>query len=112
MENKEYDRNDMASEIAATIKTQDQDGIHDKYDAETVLEILDAFGTLLAHALANHSRVEIHELGVFRLEHRPSRKGIDPNGNAWETPDRLQVDFSAAPAMCRILADRLDMQVY
>lgn len=52
---------------------------------------------VLAEALAVHRRADLHDIGVFKLEQRAPRHGTTPDGQAWETPERWQATFDAAP---------------
>lgn len=109
----EFDRGDLARHIADQSLTTDEFG--DQYfllDEEAALAALDKAASGIADALAEFTRMEFHELGVFALEARPERSGIDPQGNPWNTPAGLRVVFRPAPALMRIIAQRTGQPVY
>ena len=112
MKGPEFDRSDLAAEIAARIVAHDGDGLYQKFTSDDVLDIIQRFGEVLAEALAEYSRVEIHEIGVFSLEHRADREGVTPGGESWETPERKKVEFDAAPALASAIAAITESPVY
>lgn len=97
----EFDLGNMADLIAT------ETGIN----PHNTREVLAKFAELLPQALVKYSRVELSGLGVFRLKMRAARAGVFA-GQAWETPERVQVRFKAAPAVCRVVADGLDTPAY
>lgn len=76
------------------------------------MDVIELFGQVLAEALAEHGRVEIHEIGVFRLENRAAREGVTPGGEAWETPERKKVEFDAAPALASAISEITQTTIY
>ncbi len=95
---KEFDRNDLAANIA------DRTGIPE----DVVMDVLKAIPGVLADALVETSgRVDIHDLGVFRLETRAARKGRNfQTGEIVQIPEHTQVVFNAAPDLTYIIAER------
>lgn len=77
---------------------------------DTVANITGEFFRVIGEALGVHGRVELHGIGVFSLELRAPRSGTDPNGNTWSTPDRFEIEFSAAPAFAKLVAENLFIQ--
>ena len=67
-----------------------------KCSGVSVDDICTVFATL-AEALAVHNRADLHDIGVFKLEKRAPRHGNTPDGQPWETPERWQATFDAAP---------------
>ena len=112
MQENEFDRADLAEAIAARIVVQDQDGLQQKHTTEDIIDVLRAFASCLSDALVEHQRVEIHELGVFRLQPKDADSGNTPDGVAWSTPPRNKVDFDAAPFVCRIVSERTGIPAY
>lgn len=110
--NKEFDRSDLAQEIAVRSVVADSDGPYQKYTKEDAIELIELFGQVLADALAEHGRVEIHEIGVFRLENRVAREGVTPGGEVWETPERKKVEFDAAPALASAISEITQTPIY
>lgn len=109
---KEFDRTDLANEISAVLMEVHQDGSDPIYTPAQLVEVLQAFSAVLANALVEHQRVEIHELGVFKLQKRAPEKGVTPTGQIWETPERLKVTFHAAPALTRIVSERTGVPAF
>ena len=99
----EFDLNDMAMAVAGKVG----------YSAKTCREVLQAFSDILPIALvANHGRIEMHGLGVFRIEKRASRSGLTPDGQLWETSERQEVVFHAAPAVNAAITERTGVETY
>jgi nucleoid DNA-binding protein len=98
----EFDLTDMA--LAAAHKTG--------FSQRTCKEVLDAFAELLPDVLAEYGRIEMHGLGVFRIEKRAARSGLTPDGQPWETPERQEVVFHAAPAINTALTERTGVETY
>jgi nucleoid DNA-binding protein len=57
------------------------------------------------------NRVELHDIGVLKLEHRAARKGT-LKGNAWETPERHEITFTASPKFAELVGEALGTPVY
>lgn len=113
MKGLEFDRGDLARHIAKQSLTTDNSG--DQYfvlDEDAALLALDKAASGIADALSEFQRVEFHELGVFALEARPERSGVDPQGNTWNTPAGLRVVFRPAPTLMRIIAERTGQPTY
>jgi nucleoid DNA-binding protein len=70
-------------------------------DPDTVADIIEAVFDVIAEMLAIHDRVDFHNIGVFKLVHRAPRKGVTPDGEPWETPERYEIEFEAAPHYAR-----------
>lgn len=112
MKGTEFDRSDLAEEIAVRSVVTDVDDPYQTFTKEDALELIELFGQVLAEALAEHGRVEIHEIGVFRLENRAAREGVTPSGEAWETPERKKVEFEAAPALASAISEITQTPIY
>ena len=97
----EFDLGNMADLIAT------ETGINPHNTREVLLK----FAELLPQALVKYNRVELHSIGVFRLKVRASRAGVFA-GKAWETPERIQVRFKAAPAVCAVVAEGMERPAY
>lgn len=100
--NPEFDRSDLAKEIAA------QTGMF----PATVIDVFKAFAEVLPRALAEHGRVEIHGLGTFSLAHREARTGTTPEGKPWATPERQEIVFHAAPSVNHVVTERTGVETY
>lgn len=99
----EFDRTDMAHAIA------ERTGIN----AHNVTEVLKALAGVLPDALVQFGgRIEIHGLGVFRLEDRAPRSGNDPHGEPFETGNRQEIVFHASPGINEIITDRTGIETY
>ena len=97
----EFDLGNMADLIAT------ETGINPHNTREVLLK----FAELLPQALVKYNRVELYKIGVFSLKIRQPRAGVF-NGQAWETPERIQVRFKAAPAICEVVAEGLERPAY
>ena len=101
--NAEFDRADLAREIA------ERTG----HDFTVVLDVLKFFPSVLADALVEfEGRAELKDIGVFKLQHRAPRRGVNPNGVPWETPERQSIEFEAAPFLAGIVAERSGLETY
>lgn len=100
--NPEYDRRDLAAAIGE--KTE----LH----PETVIDVFKSFAEILPVALAEHGRVEIHNLGTFSLAHREARTGTTPDGTPWATPERQEIVFHAAPSVNHVVAEKTGKETY
>lgn len=100
--NPEFDRSDLAKEIAA------QTGMF----PDTVIDVIKSFAEILPRALAEHGRVEIHDLGVFSIAHREARTGTTPDGTPWATPERQEIVFHAAPSVNHIVTQKTGKETY
>ena len=101
MENPEVDRKDLAYTIA------ERTGL----SPVEALETLKHLGPAIADGLVTHNRVEIANVGTFRLEKRAARSGT-LNGAAWTTPERLEIVFEAWPSVAEIVATRTGIPTY
>ena len=97
----EFDLGNMADLIAT------ETGINPHNTREVLLK----FAELLPQALVKYSRVELYQIGVFSLKVRGPRAGIFA-GQTWETPERIQVRFKAAPAVCAVVAEGMERPAY
>lgn len=100
--NPEFDRSDLAKEIA------EQTGMF----PATVIDVLKAFAEILPVAIAEHGRVEIHGLGTFSLAHREARAGTTPDGTPWATPERQEIVFHAAPSVNHVVTEKTGKETY
>lgn len=100
--NTEFDRSDLAKEIAA------QTGMF----PDTVIDVLKSFAAILPYALAEHGRVEIHNLGTFSLAHREPLSRTTPDGTPWSTPERQEIVFHAAPAVNHVVTQKTGKETY
>ena len=100
--NPEFDRSDLAKEIAA------QTGMF----PDTVIDVIKSFAAILPYAIAEHGRVEIHDLGVFSIAHREARTGTTPDGTPWATPERQEIVFHAAPSVNHIVTQKTGKETY
>jgi nucleoid DNA-binding protein len=101
----EFDRGNLAANIAEFT------GL----DTDTVLKVLNAETHILAWALSIPDfggRVEVHQRGVYKLEHRAARHGKGFNGEDWSTPERQEVVFHAAPAFAQKIAEGTKIVTY
>ena len=99
--NPEIDRKDIAFDIAE----------RSNLSPVEALETLKHLGPAIAGGLVTNNRVEIKDVGTFRLEKRAPLKGV-LNGKAWETPERLEIVFEAWPTVAQIVADRTGVPTY
>lgn len=109
----EFDLNDLAQQVAAECYTPD--GFDDSEEIKKNLkrDIVCAFRKIgLALVNSEGHRMEIHGIGVFKLEHRAARKGTNPNGVPWETPERHEITFTAAPKFAGLIGEALGSPVY
>lgn len=91
----EFDRGDLAREIAARYG-DDLDNAQTQEAA--VLVVLAAIPVVLAEALAEFGRVEIHDLGTFSLQNRQRSAGNDESGNpVFEPTGYDKIAFRSAP---------------
>lgn len=110
---KEFDRSDLAEALAARVVDFDpEEGATPRHTKGEIIELLGHLGEVLAEALAEHSRVEIHEIGVFKLDQREAREGVTPDGNAWQTPERKKVEFDAAPRLATAIQEITNTPIY
>lgn len=100
--NPEFDRSDLAKEIAA------QTGMF----PDTVIDVIKSFAAILPYALAEHGRVEIHGLGTFSIAHREARSGTTPDGTPWATPERQEIVFHAAPSVNHVVTEKTGKEMY
>lgn len=100
--NPEFDRSDLAKEIAA------QTGMF----PDTVIDVIKSFAAILPYAIAEHGRVEIHNLGTFSLAHREARTGTTPDGTPWATPERQEIVFHAAPSVNAVITEKTGKETY
>ena len=99
----EFDRTDMAHAIA------ERTGIN----PISVIEVLKGLASVLPDALVQFGgRVEIHGLGVFRLEDRAPRSGNDPQGEPFETGNRQEIVFHAGPDINTTVTKRTGIETY
>lgn len=99
----EFDRTDLAYAIA------EKTGLS-PVEAKVAIEGL---AKVLPDALVGHGgRIEIHGLGVFRLEDRAPRKGAAPGGQPFETGNRQEIVFHAAPVINQIVTERTGVETY
>lgn len=99
----EFDRMDMARAISG------RTGL----TVEQAKLAIDGFAKVLPDALVvNGLRIDIYGLGVFRVELQAPRKGVDPQGNPFETGQRQKVVFEAAPAVNSVLANATGIVTY
>lgn len=98
----EFDRTNLTWAIAQ------RTGINPYY----IKEVLKGFFAVLPDALVQYERVEIHDGGVFRLETRAPRKGVTPDGDAWEVGERQEIVFHAAPAVNAVVTERTGVETY
>lgn len=114
MDKQEYDLTDLCTDVSAAILDPGQDSTDPKYTPEQVREVLKTAFEQIAVALSDEGfgqRVELHRVGVFALDRRAARAGVLPNGDAWATPERFEIVFRAAPALCADVAAGVDMPV-
>lgn len=55
--------------------------------------------------MATHNRIEARGFGTFKLKLRSPRSGTGPDGSAWATPERYEVDFKPAPVFRRLVEE-------
>lgn len=108
---KEFDRTDLANEISARLKDT-QDGPEPGLTPAQIITVLRVLPAVLADALVEHQRVDIHEHGVYKLSKRAPERGVTPTGQPWETPERMKVTFHAAPALTRIVSERTGVPAF
>lgn len=112
-EGAEFDRGDLARHISdQSIKADSEGEQYLLFDELDALFVLEKAASGIADALAEFNRVEYHDLGVFALEGRPERAGIDPQGNPWQTPAGVRVVFRPSAALLRIIAERTGQPAY
>lgn len=98
----EIDRSEIIAEVASRYNLP----------ADIVHDAIVGFCNVLPDMLAEHGRVEIHHLGVFRLAPRAPRHGRDPNGHEYSKPARQSVTYDAAPALAEIIEKRTGVSTY
>jgi nucleoid DNA-binding protein len=98
----EFDLTDMA--LAAAHRTG--------FSPKACKDVLDAFAAILPEVLAEYGRADLHHIGVFRIEKRAPRSGITPDGQPWDTPERQEVVYHAAPAINTALTERTGVETY
>jgi nucleoid DNA-binding protein len=97
----EYDRTDLTNDICARYGEQI---FAAGTSHEAVQLTLKAISAVLPDALAQHGRVEIHDLGVFHLTKRAPRKGRNfHTGETVEIPAHDEITFNAAPFISEIV---------
>jgi len=74
-------------------------------DLNTVSEVLDAFFTVNAEAVAIHDSTMLHGIGVFKLVQRAARKGHTPDGTPWERPAGFELVFEPSEDYKRRIED-------
>ena len=60
-----------------------------------VSEIVKTAFRILAEQTALHGYSTIENFGSFQVHEIPARSGIDPDGNPYDAPERLTVEFNA-----------------
>ena len=60
-----------------------------------VSEIVKTAFRILAEQTALHGYSTIENFGSFQVHEIPARSGIDPQGNPYDAPERLTVEFNA-----------------
>ena len=60
-----------------------------------VSEIVKTAFRILAEQTALHGYATIENFGSFQVHEIPARSGVDPNGNQYDAPARLTVEFNA-----------------
>lgn len=60
-----------------------------------VSEIVKTAFRILAEQTALHGYSTIENFGSFQVHEIPARSGVDPNGNQYDAPARLTVEFNA-----------------
>lgn len=60
-----------------------------------VSEIVKTAFRILAEQTALHGYATIENFGSFQVHEIPARSGIDPQGNPYDAPERLTVEFNA-----------------
>jgi nucleoid DNA-binding protein len=60
-----------------------------------VSEIVKTAFRILAEQTALHGYATIENFGSFQVHEIPARSGIDPDGNPYDAPERLTVEFNA-----------------
>lgn len=69
----------------------------DTEDVQDARRLLAEVFHITAVQLAKNGRVEYKGLGTFKLVQRAARRGL-LNGQPWETPELMEVEFEPAPA--------------
>ena len=68
------------------------------------LDFIDAFQCVMTEQLLNEGRIQIHNLGTFRVRHRAGRIGRNPRtGEPIEIPARRAITFTASKNLVRRL---------
>lgn len=100
----EYDRTDLSYAIAE----------HSGLSPVQAMIVLQALAAVLADALIQGGgRVEVRDLGVFRLEKRAPRKGVTPDGDEWQKPyERQEIVFHASPGINETVTARTGIECY
>ena len=62
--------------------------------AETVAEIVKATFAILATQIAQRGYATIDGFGSFRVDTIAARSGTDPQGNHYDAPERLTIEFN------------------
>ena len=60
-----------------------------------VSEIVKTAFRILAEQTALHGYSTIENFGSFQVHEIPARSGVDPQGNPYDAPERLTVEFNA-----------------
>lgn len=99
----EYDRTDLSYAIAE----------HSGLSPVEAMLVLQSLAAVLSDALIQGGgRVEVRDLGVFRLEKRAPRSGMTPDGEQWSVPERQEIVFHAAPAINSTVTARTGIECY
>lgn len=114
----EFDRGDLIAHIhESTLAVAHVEGVEPlpedyRIHKDVVSEIVKAVPDAISQALGEFGRVEIKNFGTFTLEERIPDKGVLPNGEPWNTPQRFKIVFRPAPAFCLTVSEITEMPVY
>lgn len=80
----DFDRSELITLTAAeTNETRD-----------TVEEVLKSALRILATQICQRGYVTLHGFGSFRVDELAGRSGTDPQGNPYDAPERLTIQFN------------------
>jgi len=89
----DFDRGDLIREINARVGAL----LADMTAAEIIETVIHCSNTVVADALTKHGRVEIIDLGTFRLKLRKAKSGTGFDGADFQVPSHMKVSFKASP---------------